>query len=41
MKIVVGRSQVQYLIETGHITDTKMLFSVCLISSEKYTYEYI
>ena len=35
MKIVVGRSHELYLIEAGYIIDTEILFSVCLVSSEK------
>jgi len=35
MKIVLGISQVLYLIETGHIIYKEWLFSVCLVSSEK------
>ena len=35
MKIIVGRRQVLYLVETVNITDTEMLFSVYLIYSEK------
>jgi len=35
MKIEVGRSQELYLIETVCIVDKEILFSVCLVSSEK------
>jgi len=38
MKILFGRSQELYLIESDYITDTEILLTVCLVSSEKQAY---